>query len=324
MNSRWITENGKAVWTEPEKRAFFTLRNALTSDAILKHPEWDTPFEIHTDASHKGLGAVLCQRVDGKERVIAYASRAISKTEAPYSTWELECLAMVWATRLFRMYLYNRKFTIYTDSKAAKSLLEANDAQAGGRLLRWRLALTEFDFDVVHRKGEKNGNADALSRMYIDDVEPYGEGETSITPKTEIDAMTLAHAKADVDDDGQELLSLTYFPPRDETAWTAKDWARLQAQDPFCQGIIEALRAGSAAVHRRYQLDEDDSLLFKKIRVMKGYTRLDTEVLVVPRTLRAFILSRYHSLPVSGHKGGTKMYHVMKGRYFWPGMRKDI
>ena len=49
---------------------------------------------------------------------------------------------MIWATHLFRMYPTNTKFKISTDSRAAKLLVEANDAAAGGRLLRWRLALT--------------------------------------------------------------------------------------------------------------------------------------------------------------------------------------
>jgi hypothetical protein len=90
---------------------------SLTSDSILKHPDWTHPFELHTDASHKGPGAVLCQRINGSEHVIAYASRAISKTEASWSTWELEALAIVWATRLFRMYLYNTRFRVFTDSR---------------------------------------------------------------------------------------------------------------------------------------------------------------------------------------------------------------
>jgi hypothetical protein len=67
---------------------------------------------------------------------------------------------------------------------ATKALLEANDAKAGGRLLRWRLALAEFDFDVFHRSGVKNGNADALFRFHLMRSDPYGEEPTEVFPST--------------------------------------------------------------------------------------------------------------------------------------------
>jgi hypothetical protein len=101
----WRKVDGTVPWTAEESAAFFKLRDALEGPPILQHPDWEYPFELQTDASHRGLGAVLCQRINGQQYVIAYASRAIFKLEAPYLTWELEALAMIWATRLFRMYL---------------------------------------------------------------------------------------------------------------------------------------------------------------------------------------------------------------------------
>ena len=130
---RW---KGTVLYSDIKRAAFETLRDALTKAPILAHPDWTAPFEVHTDASHKGLGAVLCHKIDGKEAVIAYASRAVSKTEAPWSTWELEALAMIWAVRHFKMYLYNTHFVIRTDSEAARRLVAADDKDAGGRLLR--------------------------------------------------------------------------------------------------------------------------------------------------------------------------------------------
>jgi hypothetical protein len=127
----WHKVDGTVPWTDKEKEAFYKLRDALKGSAILHHPNWEHPFELHTDASHHGLGAVLCKRVDGKHQLIAYASRSVSRQEAPYLKWELEALAMIWATRLFSMYLTGTKFRILTDSRAAKALVEAN--------LRWRL-----------------------------------------------------------------------------------------------------------------------------------------------------------------------------------------
>ena len=161
----------------------------MKNDAVIQHPDWSLPFELHTDACHHGLGAVLSQRIDGTEHVVAYGSRAISKQEAAYSTWELEALAMIWATRLFRMYLYDGKFTIVTDSEAAKRIIETSDSGAGGRLLRWRLALSEFDFDVKHRKGARHCNADTLSRLHLQSDQPYDEGQTNIDPATALNTI---------------------------------------------------------------------------------------------------------------------------------------
>ena len=90
-------------------------------EPVLAHPDWSRPFELHCDGGQaEGLGAVLCQRIDGQERVISFASRSVSATEANYNVWELECLAIVWAARLFRMYLSGAKFEVLTDSKAAQ------------------------------------------------------------------------------------------------------------------------------------------------------------------------------------------------------------
>ena len=97
-----------------------------------------------------GLGAVLLQRIEGKERVISFASRTLSKAIRPYSTWEKEALAVLWATRTFRMYLLSRYFTIVTDNTAITQLLNAHAANAGGRLLRWsKQLLTERQHGVL-------------------------------------------------------------------------------------------------------------------------------------------------------------------------------
>ena len=61
-------------------------------------------------------------------------------------------------------------------------LIAADDKDAGGGLLRWRLALQEFNYTVIHRSGVKNANADALSRMYLESDDPFEEGPTSIDP----------------------------------------------------------------------------------------------------------------------------------------------
>jgi hypothetical protein len=71
------------LWTKEEERQFYEIRDCLTQAPILAHPDWDLPFEVHTDASLEGLGAVLVQRQDGKEVAIGYASRVLAPAEKP-------------------------------------------------------------------------------------------------------------------------------------------------------------------------------------------------------------------------------------------------
>ena len=151
-------------YTPEELQSIDYLKNILIGDKVMvHHPNYDIPFEIHTDASSKGLGAVLCQIIDKQERVIQYASRAVSKIEAAnYSANDLEALAIVWACDLFRSYVYGQHFIVYTDHKNLRTFLKTPDP---GRQARWVFKLSEYDVDIRHRKSTLHQNADALSRL---------------------------------------------------------------------------------------------------------------------------------------------------------------
>jgi hypothetical protein len=94
--------------------------------------------------------------------VVAYASRSNNSAESNYSSYEGEALAAVWAIAHFRPYLYGQKFTLVTDHQSLKWLMESD--KLTGKLVRWALLLQEYDFEVVHRAGIANLDADGLSR----------------------------------------------------------------------------------------------------------------------------------------------------------------
>ena len=130
---------------------------------MLHHPNWDSKFIVQTDASAKGLGAVLTQ-IDnaGKERPVRYASRALQPLEAKWTTREQELMAVVWVCETFHRYLWGKKFIIQTDHANLQWLQSISPQKP--RLSRWALRLTEYEFDLQHRPGKSNTNADALSR----------------------------------------------------------------------------------------------------------------------------------------------------------------
>ena len=113
-------------------------------------------FVVQTDASTTGIGAVLEQ--DG--HVVAYASRALMKSECHYSVIQKECLAAVYALKQFCHDLLGRRFQLVTDLALLQWL---SSQKMEGLLCRWALALQEYDFSIVYQKGVSNGNADTLS-----------------------------------------------------------------------------------------------------------------------------------------------------------------
>ncbi|GES89100.1 putative integrase core domain protein [Rhizophagus clarus] len=133
-------------------------------DKIVNYP---IPANIRNlrDASLIGIGAVLAQK-DGKdEYVIAYASRTLAPAEKNYAITELEYLAIIWTVKYFRHYLFGIHFTIITDHSVLKWLLNSSSETANRQLKRWKITLSEYDYEIQYRKGTKHSNADALSRI---------------------------------------------------------------------------------------------------------------------------------------------------------------
>ena len=308
----WRKKNGMVAYTEKELSAWNILRGALMVEPVLAHPDWTKPFELHCDGGQaEGLGTVLCQRIDGQEKVISFASRSVAGAEANYNVWELECLSIVWATRLFRMYLSGAKFEVLTDSKAAAHVLNPDKAVASGRMLRWALALQEFyPFKVSHRAGARHGNADGPSRNPLPSCSPYGEGATEIEPGTPLASAAAASCDETTETtEGPEA----FFGETDETACGATEFAALQGKDPW----INKIAAGQDAANRYYK--REDGLWLRRAT---GTTAMDQ--VLVPTSLKAFVCRRYHGLPVSGHVGLRRTYRQIGDAYYWPGMYADV
>ena len=171
----------RVKWTPSCEAAFVSLKKTLCQSPILSNPDFNKTFYLQTDASNRGVGAVLSQLAeDGQDQPIAYFSRKLLPREVKYSTVEKECLAIKLGIEAFRVYLLGRTFIVQTDHRSLVWLDKLKDKNA--RLERWSLILQQYSFTVQHRKGLANGNADELSRASLDypDQSNAGEGERSV------------------------------------------------------------------------------------------------------------------------------------------------
>ena len=96
--------------------------------------------------------------------MLAFFSRALTKSERNYSTTKRELLAIVFGLLKCRYYIWGRRFTLFTDHRSLQFLLSQREVTP--LLPRWFSELMEFSFDIVHIDGVKNILPDALSRLY--------------------------------------------------------------------------------------------------------------------------------------------------------------
>ena len=281
-------------WTSECDHAFNLLKEKLTQAPILVYPQFGseaTPFILETDASDVGIAAVLQQ--DG--HVIAYASRALSKSEKNYCVIQKECLAIVYGTKQFRHYLLGRSFTVLTDH-APLQWLSAQKME--GLLCRWALALQEYDFVVQYRKGSQNSNADSLSRLPSCTV----SATTAVVGVWEDQAaLRLAQEQDSVLRKVIKALKTSRSKPSSWSEQPLRRYAQLWQQ------LVVTAVDGIAC--RRYSPGPCDDVI---------------EVPLIPETLRKQALQSCHDVPSAGHQGAEKTLARLRQEVFWVNMARDV
>ena len=179
--SPWTLKSAPSVvgWTAEGVEAFNLIKVSLVDVCCLTIPTQEDTFTLHCDASGAGIGATLNVLRDRKERPVAFYSKQLQGAQHFYSATELG-LAVFKSVHYFAHYLYGCRFTVVTDHKALVSFLHSRVLNR--RLHGWILQLLQFDFVIVYRPGEENGDADALSRQAWDTREgdPWLAGESDV------------------------------------------------------------------------------------------------------------------------------------------------
>lgn len=326
----------KVEWTSVHQGVLERLIGALTTPPVLAYPNCELPFVLHTDASERGLGAVLYQQQEGKLRVIGYGSRTLTPAERNYRlhSGKLEFLALKWAVcEKFRDYLfYAPHFTVFTDNNPLTYVLRTAKLNAVGH--RWVGELADFRFDIRYRPGKMNADADMLSRCPLD-ITKFMTACTEVLTE-EVVRATWEGSRADQENEVAWVAALNARQENSEYQFGGSlmtlDLSELKAaqrEDPVVGKVIELKESGGELtsqmtkmatgglkrlLYEWRKLDLVEDLLYRKTN--------HRSQLVLPAKFKQLALEQLHN--DMGHVGTERVLDLARSRFYWPFMKKEI
>ena len=310
-------KNGQILtWTPDLEQKFVQLKEAFNSAPLRGFPQYSNPepFILDTDWSHINMACVLSQRQNGREVFLGCAARKCSKAESNYPSHKGELAAVVYGLKKFEHILRAKKFVIRTDSRCVQFLNGIKEHR--GMFARWSVFLTSFNFDLVHRPGTKQVNADSLSRR------------EDLKPDPELDEVDKNEPLHDVDDiyvvDQEAIAEISQAKLKQETSC-----------DPVLSKLIPFLEKGTkpnkeerksffseGIVYVNYFecLSLTDGVIYFTGPTLNG-KEADKRI-CLPFSLQASAFRMCHADPAntSGHMGVQSTYAKMKSRFFFPHM----
>lgn len=294
-------------WSQECQEAFDGLKRALVTAPILAYPLFDQPFVLETDASGRGIGAILSQRLsNGQLHPVAFGSRALSSPEKNYCISELETLAVVWAIQHFHAYLYGHEVTVLTDHAAVRAILET--PTPSGKHARWWLKVFASGVGKVHityRPGSQNAKADALSR----------------NPVQTAAVNTVVAQVESLDCDLSHLLNAAPVeqPSSDMGVEQRKDLKLKQFMDYLETGMLpDDVREAKHLVAQSMPFAVVDDILY-----FVDSRKHNRKRVVVPTHLQEQILRECHGGAMAGHFSGPRLYNTLHGHWWWKTMYRD-
>jgi hypothetical protein len=158
-------------WEEACDEAFEKLKGILVKALVLKLPDFDKEFEIHSNASDFAIGGVLMQ----EGRPVAFESKKLSETEQRWPTHEKEMWAVIHCLKTWGHYIGSKDVVVWIDNVTLKYF--ATQPKLSSKQVRWQDTLALFNVHIRHKPGKENIVLDALSQKHQLRVVYVGKSE---------------------------------------------------------------------------------------------------------------------------------------------------
>jgi hypothetical protein len=305
-----LKKGAKWTWEKVEQDDFDKLKRQVTEEPVLVQPNQRKQFEIEVDASNYAIGTVLMQKDDKNTlHPVAFFSKTMNNVQRNYDVYNRKLLALVETFRHWRHYLHSAVHQIKVHTDHANLLYWKNPGDHNRRVARWHAELMDYNFELIHISGKKNGHADALSRR-----PDYNMGEH----------------------DNKQLVVL---PPK----FFADTYARVtgsEEADPNSPGFLAAMgincgRPGYQSVQNLVEQDQQENQKSQEtirrwtnthqlIKLSSIWWKDDRLVVAGDNNLKRGVIHFFHDKPWAGHPGISNTYKLAKRDFWWPNMKQDI
>ena len=299
----------KFVWTETMEKNFKKLKKKFEKMPVRSFPRFDVPdkFQISTDWSKENLSAVLSQVQDGQERLIAVFGRKTTQGESNYPPWKGELSAMVYGIRKAEHILRYRPFIANTDASALVHLKRLKALT--GLLARWMQELQTYTFEVKHRPGVENGNADGVSRCdYLPEEEPE-----------DWDAGMVAEVSEEVDRDLDRTVIISAQREDPELVQVRRWLTEGKPSHEDMKDLGENLKAYAQQEIK----EEEDGMLVRHVTSNKS-PLFKRNAILVPEKLKGMVFFWSHQHPSAGHFSAQPTVIRAQAKWYYPGMTSEL
>ena len=327
-----LKKSAKFIWSKECEIAMQTLKKAVTSAPVLGIANPNGNFEVTCDASAKGFGGMLQERLEnGSLKTIAYFSKSVPKHQRHWHATKLEFLAMHACLMHWRIYLQGAKrFKVFTDCKPLLSFHKIYSK--GNAAMQRKLAdLAGMDMEIIHISGESNIVSDALSRLNHGPDTNNKYTQTNDLEKTVVNKIVQTSHK-NSNKNSRDLFGqlnttfIAYEQKQDVLLSELRHWIN-EGKRPI---TIQEINSPNALLHYWKNFDKffikNDILYFKWSKKAKeSNNSLSTrDLIVVPQSLIERVIKLYHGGIQSCHTGISTSLDLCRHKFWFYNQKQEF